>query len=255
MAKAKTNPVMKEFGFDSENEFYDAIYENVVDGFDAGYETQWAAYMDSMSSESQIMVSEVRGKYLVWVEDEMSNGDSIGYLEDDISEIFSDKSQAIEFAKDTAKVRRNSNYKPLKETRDACRNALPEEYRSGVWFSEQAGHYPDTVDFRIYYDHMLVAEHTDPDPQFITDSIKKFFSFQKRYKIEIFDLHKEHPWNSNDRYYVVGFYDSKKRSFYLNIPIWGRFEGRKRSVADVMENEHFSEFLSGIAGNDQKHSE
>ena len=114
-----------------------------------------------------------------------------------------------------------------------CKEKLKEA--DHIYIKPRFGIY-GTVSFEIYYDHMLIAEHLmDLDSEYINECVEKFHQYCSENKVEIVDIEKNRPWNSNQRYYIVELYDENHEAdvWYIHIP--SKLQGKQRCLADLIK--------------------
>ena len=74
------------------------------------------------------------------------------------------------------------------------------------------------------------------DPQKINQAVADYRKFCKDNHVSIIDIYKKHPWNSNQRYYVVEVYENGGSCKILYIHIPSALQGRQRNVIDLIKS-------------------
>lgn len=171
-----------------------------------------------------------KGKYIVCASEEMGeSGCAEGYLDFLEHELFDNYDDAYEYYKSLL----NSGIKSGKDQIQECKEKLKEA--DHVYIKPYFVDY-EYVDFRIYYDHMLIAEHLkDLDSEYINECVEKFHQYCAENKIEITSIEKHRPWNSNQRYYIAELYDENHEAdvWYIHIP--SKLQGEQRCLADLIK--------------------
>lgn len=73
------------------------------------------------------------------------------------------------------------------------------------------------------------------DPQKINQAVADYKKFCEDNHVSITDIYKKHPWNSNQRYYVVEMCENggSRKTIYIHIP--SALQRRQRNVIDLIK--------------------
>lgn len=219
-----------ELGIYTDDEFWKVVYEEAeeLDAGEYGFRTESAAFGDD-TCPANVFFMKYKGKYIVYTNEEVGeSGYAEGYLDFLEHDLFDNYDEAYEYYKSLL----NSGMKSGEDQIRECKEKLKEA--DHIYIKPRFGIY-ETVSFEIYYDHMLVAEHLmDLDSEYINECVEKFHQYCIENKIEIVDIEKNRPWNSNQRYYIVELYDENHEAdvWYIHIP--SKLQGKQRCLADLI---------------------
>lgn len=215
----------------TEDDFWNVVYEEAeeLDAGEYGFRTEAAAFGDN-TCPANVFFMKYKGKYIVCASEEMGeSGCAEGYLDFLEHELFDNYDDAYEYYKSLL----NSGIKSGKDQIQECKEKLKEA--DHVYIKPYFVGY-EYVDFRIYYDHMLIAEHLkDLDSEYINECVEKFHQYCAENKIKITSIEKHRPWNSNQRYYIVELYNENHEAdvWYIHIP--SKLQGKQRCIADLIK--------------------
>ena len=92
--------------------------------------------------------------------------------------------------------------------------------------------YSNCICFRVYYGGDLLMEHLSGlYADEINAAIKEYKDFCKRYNIQIWNVSKIRPWNSNQRYYKIEFSNGEETLFHIPSVM----QGQKRTVVSLIK--------------------
>ena len=80
-------------------------------------------------------------------------------------------------------------------------------------------------------------------PAFARGFLHKISIFEQNIFLYTFiNIYKKRPWNSNQRYYVIEYYDRKSNeNHYMNIHIPSKMQGRQRTVIELIKSNNIVE--------------
>ena len=219
-----------ELGIYTDDEFWEVVSGTAeeIEVGEYGFRTEAAAFGDD-TCPANVFLLKYKEKYIVYAGEEMDeSGYAVEYLDDLEHELFDNYDDAYQYYQSLL----NTGIKSGKEQIRECKEKLKEA--NHVYIKPYFIGY-EYVDFRIYYDRMLIAEHLkDLDSEYISECVEKFHQYCIENKIEIVDIEKNRPWNSNQRYYIVELYDENHEAdvWYIHIP--SKLQGKQRCLADLI---------------------
>lgn len=86
--------------------------------------------------------------------------------------------------------------------------------------------------FKVYYCGNLLIEHMSGlHADEINAAIEEYKEFCEKYDIQIWNVSKIHPWNSNQRYYKIEFSNGEETLFHIPSVM----QGQKRTVVSLIK--------------------
>lgn len=220
----------KEIGICSEDDFWEAVYENSKElkSDTYGFYSNRAAF-EKDGIPANVFLMECRGKYIVYTGDEFDGSEccSLGlqFIEYGLFETY-------EAADEYYKTLINAGIPSGKEQIKKCKEDLTES--EDIYIKSRSGIY-DNVDFNVYYKNILIIEHMDGlELKKINKAVQDFNDYCKRNNLMIEDIQKYRPWTSNQRYYVVHIIKGIEEYEIWYVHIRSDLQGRERNVVDLI---------------------
>lgn len=221
-----------EIGIYTEEDFWEAVLESaeiMKEGI-YGFYSEKAAFAERGEPASVLLVK-YKGKYIVYVFGEY---DGEEYIEDSLDvldhELFTDYNEAEKYFLSLE----NSGILSGKEQIRNCKSKLEEP--DSVYIKPCPGMYGG-VYFRIYYNRKLLMDHVGGlEPQEINQAVRDYKDFCKNNHVSIEEIRKEHPWSSNQRYYVIELYEEDGNGKYIHVHIPSALQGKSRNVIDLIKS-------------------
>lgn len=184
-----------------------------------GYESNNWAFDDEKDHVPAIVVLiKYEEKYYVYIE----------YMENDyydVPEVFDELEPAYEYFKTLI----HTGIPSGKIQIENCKKQLVEPDLIDIQCEST---YSNCICFRVYYGGDLLMEHLSGlYADEINAAIKEYKDFCKRYNIQIWNVSKIRPWNSNQRYYKIGFSNGEETLFHIPSVM----QGQKRTVVSLIK--------------------
>lgn len=214
-----------------EEDFWEAVAEESeeLEAGTYGFRTEKTAF-NSAAEPASVFLVKYKEKYIVYTSDEYDGSgdaiDDLNFLEHDI---FDDYEKAYKYYQSLL----GRGFLSGKEQIKNCKAELDEP--DLIYIKARVGIY-DNANFSIYYRGMLIMEHAGRlDPRKINQAVIDFKNFCISNNLQINEIRKERPWNSNQRYYVISLYKDNydENIIYVHIP--SSLQGRERNVVDLIQ--------------------
>lgn len=191
----------------------DYIYEE-----EYGYESdRWAFDNEDEHFPAYVLVRKYKEKYYVYID----------YVENeypDYPEVFDELEPAYELFKTLI----HTGIPSGKTQIENCKKQLIEPdlvYIKCIVMS-------DFFNFKVYYCGNLLIEHMSGlHADEINAAIEEYKEFCEKYDIQIWNVSKIHPWNSNQRYYKIEFSNGEETLFHIPSVM----QGQKRTVVSLIK--------------------
>ena len=228
-------------GFHGIGIWYMSQFQEIIEEFDEelrcepyGYLSEYGAFCNDRAP-AYIFMHKYHEKYVVWICDEMTNGSGSDYIPE--CNIFDTKGEADSYFDSLV----GEGIKDGEEQIEECLKNVTEPNKI-IIRPESSGIYYN-VDFRVYYQHQLIIEHMSTlSSEAINNAIAQYKNYCRENQIEIINIYKMRPWNSNQRYYVIEYYDRKSNeNHYMNIHIPSKMQGRQRTVIELIKSNNIVE--------------
>ena len=192
----------------------DYIYEE-----EYGYESdRWAFDNEDEHFPAYVLVRKYKEKYYVYID----------YIENeypDYPEVFDELEPAYELFKTLI----HTGIPSGKIQIENCKKQLIEPDLIDIQCEST---YSNCIWFRVYYGGDLLMEHLSGlYADEINAAIKEYKDFCKRYNIQIWNVSKIRPWNSNQRYYKIEFSNGEETLFHIPSVM----QGQKRTVVSLIK--------------------
>lgn len=220
-----------EIGIYDEDDFWEAVVdesEELETGV-YGFRSERTAF-NSDAEPALVFLVKYKEKYIVYTNDEYDGSgdaiDDLNFLEHDI---FDDYEKAYKYYQSLL----GCGFLSGKEQIKNCKAELDEP--NLIYIKARVGIYDD-ANFSIFYRSMLIMEHVGRlDPQKINQAVIDFKNFCISNHLQINEIRKERPWNSNQRYYVISLYrdNENEKIIYVHIP--SKLQGRERNIVDLIK--------------------
>ena len=227
--KTETKTALTILGL-SEDEVWNVLYEaEEIDQKYIGFATETAAYESIDDSEGQYArLSKIqdRNLYAVWVSGEMQNGS--WWDDPDRIRVFEDY--------DSAKECFDSIPYELHPPIYYIKKLKAEINDPGLWIDVKCDAW--SVYYNVKYNNFLILEKVDElDADLVKREIARYKEWAKGLEeqgISPVECYKHRPWNSNIRYYRMGFLACGSRQFDAQI-LSGYRNVKNRRVLDFVK--------------------
>lgn len=221
-----------EVGIYTEDDFWEAVFESaeaIKDGI-YGFRMNKTAFSRD-GEPARVFLVKYKGKYIVYTSEEY---DGNYYPEEHLSDLEHDLFDDYDEAEKYFRSLENTGGLSGKDQIKNCKAELNEP--DDIYIKSYPDIYCD-VYFRVYYCRKLIMDHVGSlDPQKINQAVADYRKFCKDNHVSIIDIYKKHPWNSNQRYYVVEVYENGGSCKILYIHIPSALQGRQRNVIDLIKS-------------------
>ena len=221
-----------EVGIYTEDDFWEAVFESaeaIKDGI-YGFRMNKTAFSRD-GEPARVFLVKYKGKYIVYTSEEY---DGNYYPEEHLSDLEHDLFDDYDEAEKYFRSLENAGGLSGKDQLKNCKAELNEP--DDIYIKSYPDIYCD-VYFRVYYCRKLIMDHVGSlDPQKINQAVADYRKFCKDNHVSIIDIYKKHPWNSNQRYYVVEVYENGGSCKILYIHIPSALQGRQRNVIDLIKS-------------------
>lgn len=221
-----------EVGIYTEDDFWEAVFESaeaIKDGI-YGFRMNKTAFSRD-GEPARVFLVKYKGKYIVYTSEEY---DGNYYPEEHLSDLEHDLFDDYDEAEKYFRSLENAGGLSGKDQIKNCKAELNEP--DDIYIKSYPDIYCD-VYFRVYYCRKLIMDHVGSlDPQKINQAVADYRKFCKDNHVSIIDIYKKHPWNSNQRYYVVEVYENGGSCKILYIHIPSALQGRQRNVIDLIKS-------------------
>lgn len=191
-----------------------------------GFLTEYGAFNEN-GSPALVLMNKYRGKYIVWVSDEITDGDDTGYIYKD--DIFDTKEEADIYFNSLVG-------KGLKAGDEQIEDCLKEVTNADLVLIAPNIETSEDVDFCVYYRGNLLIEHMKTLlPETINRAIAQYKEYCKKNHVVISDLYKICSQTSNQKYYAIFFHDEEYNGdcIYLHIP--SKLQGKERTTIELIK--------------------
>lgn len=191
----------------------DYIYEE-----EYGYESdEWAFDNEDEHFPAYVLVRKYKEKYYVYID----------YIENeypDYPEVFDELEPAYELFKTLI----HTGIPSGKTQIENCKKQLIEPDLVYIKCIVMSGFF----NFKVYYCGNLLIEHMSGlHADEINAAIEEYKEFCEKYDIQIWNVSKIHPWNSNQRYYKIEFSNGEETLFHIPSVM----QGQKRTVVSLIK--------------------
>lgn len=191
----------------------DYIYEE-----EYGYESdRWAFDNETEHFPAYVLVRKYKEKYYVYID----------YVENeypDYPEVFDELEPAYELFKTLI----HTGIPSGKTQIENCKKQLIEPDLVYIKCIVMSGFF----NFKVYYCGNLLIEHMSGlHADEINAAIEEYKEFCEKYDIQIWNVSKIHPWNSNQRYYKIEFSNGEETLFHIPSVM----QGQKRTVVSLIK--------------------
>lgn len=191
----------------------DYIYEE-----EYGYESdEWAFDNEDEHFPAYVLVRKYKEKYYVYID----------YVENeypDYPEVFDELEPAYELFKTLI----HTGIPSGKTQIENCKKQLIEPDLVYIKCIVMSGFF----NFKVYYCGNLLIEHMSGlHADEINAAIEEYKEFCEKYDIQIWNVSKIHPWNSNQRYYKIEFSNGEETLFHIPSVM----QGQKRTVVSLIK--------------------
>lgn len=221
-----------EVGIYTEDDFWEAVFESaeaIKDGI-YGFRMNKTAFSRD-GEPARVFLVKYKGKYIVYTSEEY---DGNYYPEEHLSDLEHDLFDDYDEAEKYFRSLENAGGLSGKDQIKNCKAELNEP--DDIYIKSYPDIYCD-VYFRVYYCRKLIMDHVGSlAPQKINQAVADYRKFCKDNHVSIIDIYKKHPWNSNQRYYVVEVYENGGSCKILYIHIPSALQGRQRNVIDLIKS-------------------
>ena len=191
----------------------DYIYEE-----EYGYESdEWAFDNEDEHFPAYVLVRKYKEKYYVYID----------YIENeypDYPEVFDELEPAYELFKTLI----HTGIPSGKTQIENCKKQLIEPDLVYIKCIVMSGFF----NFKVYYCSNLLIEHMSGlHADEINAAIEEYKEFCEKYDIQIWNVSKIHPWNSNQRYYKIEFSNGEETLFHIPSVM----QGQKRTVDSLIK--------------------
>ena len=191
----------------------DYIYEE-----EYGYESdEWAFDNEDEHFPAYVLVRKYKEKYYVYID----------YVENeypDYPEVFDELEPAYELFKTLI----HTGIPSGKTQIENCKKQLIEPDLVYIKFIVMSGFF----NFKVYYCGNLLIDHMSGlHADEINAAIEEYKEFCEKYDIQIWNVSKIHPWNSNQRYYKIEFSNGEETLFHIPSVM----QGQKRTVVSLIK--------------------
>ena len=191
----------------------DYIYEE-----EYGYESdEWAFDNEDEHFPAYVLVRKYKEKYYVYID----------YIENeypDYPEVFDESEPAYELFKTLI----HTGIPSGKTQIENCKKQLIEPDLVYIKCIVMSGFF----NFKVYYCSNLLIEHMSGlHADEINAAIEEYKEFCEKYDIQIWNVSKIHPWNSNQRYYKIEFSNGEETLFHIPSVM----QGQKRTVVSLIK--------------------
>lgn len=220
-----------EIGIYTEDDFWEAVFESaeaIKDGI-YGFRMNQTAFSPD-GEPARVFLVKYKDKYIVYTSEEY---DGTYYPEEHLSDLEHDLFDNYNEAEKYFLSLENSGLPSGSEQIKICKAGLNEP--DDIYIKSYPDIYCD-VYFRVYYCRNLIMDHVGSlDPHKINQAVTDYRKFCEDNHVSITDIYKKHPWNSNQRYYVVEICekDESWKTIYVHIP--SALQGRQRNVIDLIK--------------------
>lgn len=191
-----------------------------------GFLTEYGAFNEN-GSPALVLMNKYRGKYIVWVSDEITDGDDTGYIYK--GDIFDTKEEADIYFNSLVG-------KGLKAGDEQIEDCLKEVTNADLVLIAPNIETSEDVDFCVYYRGNLLIEHMKTLlPETINRTIAQYKEYCKKNHVVISDLYKICSQTSNQKYYAIFFHDEEYNGdcIYLHIP--SKLQGKERTTIELIK--------------------
>lgn len=191
-----------------------------------GFLTEYGAFNEN-GSPALVLMNKYRGKYIVWVSDEKTDGDDTGYIYK--GDIFDTKEEADIYFNSLVG-------KGLKAGDEQIEDCLKEVTNADLVLIAPNIETSEDVDFCVYYRGNLLIEHMKTLlPETINRAIAQYKEYCKKNHVVISDLYKICSQTSNQKYYAIFFHDEEYNGdcIYLHIP--SKLQGKERTTIELIK--------------------
>lgn len=216
----------------------------VVEKIDSGYESEniaMKAIVWGDSCEAVTYVIKIGGRYYIYMMESVISGTGSG------KDLIYWESDSLEAALEQCKEIVAQNVVPYEKQISELREKIPYD----VYFQSRSV----MSGFRIYSDHLLVAEHVfSLDAGEIVRAIENMRNFEKENNIKISELYKPgREWNNNQRYYIISG-TTEYGEFHEKVSIPSSTQGRYREPVDIIRkaNLDFEKITKEMAEKDKR---
>lgn len=221
-----------EVGIYTEDDYWEAVFESaeaIKDGI-YGFRMNKTAFSRD-GEPARVFLVKYKGKYIVYTSEEYDgNYYPKEHLSDLEHDLFDDYDEAEKYFRSLENAGGLSGKDQIKN----CKAELNEP--DDIYIKSYPDIYCD-VYFRVYYCRKLIMDHVGSlDPQKINQAVADYRKFCEDNHVSIIDIYKKHPWNSNQRYYVVEVYENGRSCKILYIHIPSALQGRQRNVIDLIKS-------------------
>lgn len=202
--------------------------EEEIKSAEYGYLSEYAAFSDN-SSPAIVYMYLYKNKYIVLICDEMVDGYGSDYLEDlQVFDCFDDANSYF-----SSLI--GQGLKDGTEQISECLNKVNESENVCI----KPVQIVQNINFAIYYNNVLILEHMSSlSADSINSAIIQYKNYCENNKITIDSIYKNRPWNSNQRYYLIEYFDQEdQRDKTLSVHIPSKLQGRERTIIDVVERD------------------
>jgi len=220
-----------EIGIYTEEDFWEAVFESaeaVKDGI-YGFRMNNTAFSRD-GEPARVFLVKYKDKYIVYTSEEY---DGNYYPEEHLSDLEHDLFDDYNEAEKYFQALENAGLLSGKDQIKNCKTELDEP--NAIYIKSYPDIYCD-VYFRVYYCRKLIMDHVGSlDPQKINQAVADYKKFCEDNHVSITDIYKKHPWNSNQRYYVVEMCENggSRKTIYIHIP--SALQRRQRNVIDLIK--------------------
>ena len=191
----------------------DYIYEE-----EYGYESdRWAFDNEDEHFPAYVLVRKYKEKYYVYI-------DYVKNEYPDYPEVFDELEPAYELFKTLI----HTGIPSGKTQIENCKKQLIEPDLVYIKCIVMSGFF----NFKVYYCGNLLIEHMSGlHADEINAAIEEYKEFCEKYDIQIWNVSKIHPWNSNQRYYKIEFSNGEETLFHIPSVM----QGQKRTVVSLIK--------------------
>ena len=202
-------------------------FEEEIKSAEYGYLSEYAAFSDNCEP-AIIYMYLYKNKYIVLICDEMVDGYGSDYLED---------IQAFDSFDDANSYFCSLIGQGLKDGTEQINECLDKVNESENVYIKPIPELQNDVDFTVYYNRILLLEHMPLlSADIINSAITQYENYCTKNKITINSVYKDRPWNSNQRYYLIEYFDQKGQTDKtISVHIPSKLQGRERTIIDVIE--------------------
>lgn len=191
-----------------------------------GFLTKYGAFNEN-GSPALVLMNKFRGKYIVWVSDEVMDGDDTDYIHE--GDVFGTKEEADVYFDSLVG-------KGLKTGDEQIKDCLEEVKDADLVLIAPNVEFFGNVDFCVCYRGNLLIEHMKTLlPETINRAIAQYKEYCKKNHVMITDLYKVCSQTSNQKYYAVFTNDEEYNGDCMYIHIPSKLQGKERTTIELIK--------------------